>query len=270
MNTEDTHCSVWEASTAAGYDGKHPSLPPTPHRLPLSLGRTGGRWFPKGFRPGGEQSIHQRSNFQTTRRTSWFCTVGSQTIDTHTHRGKKHCHKSMHAHRHMHTVLHMLKPLSCCLLSHYSIACYFLKQEKAIYPQRSAERFATRRSLGIWEVTLKFEECGEVWNLRNREGGKKKSSSGTVKLLSRSLCSQEVYEMSAGREYYRRYWWLCRKSCSPPMGRGGTDIVWELWHIHGGSQTSGFHFPPLLRQWALAAGLFNEIVSSTSCAISLA
>lgn len=62
----------------------------------------------------------------------------------------------------MHTVLHMLKPLSCCLLSHYSIACYFLKQEKAIYPQRSAERFATRRSLGIWEVTLKSEECGEV------------------------------------------------------------------------------------------------------------
>lgn len=55
----------------------------------------------------------------------------------------------------------MLKPLSCCLLSHYSIACYFLKQEKAIYPQRSVERFATRTSLGIWEVTLKFEECGE-------------------------------------------------------------------------------------------------------------
>lgn len=66
------------------------------------------------------------------------------------------------AHRHIRTALHMLKPLSCCLLSHYSIACYFLKQEKAIYPQRSAERFATRLSLGIWEVTLKFEECGEV------------------------------------------------------------------------------------------------------------
>ena len=55
-----------------------------------------------------------------------------------------------------------------------------------------------------------------------------------------------------------------------PMGQGGTDIVRELWHVHGGSQTSGFHFPPLARQWALAAGLFNEIVYSTSCAISLA
>lgn len=80
----------------------------------------------------------------------------------------------------------MLKPLSCCLLSHYSIACYFLKQEKATYPQRSAERFATRLGLGIWEVTLKFEECGEV--LKPKEYKReKKSSFGTVKLLSRGL-----------------------------------------------------------------------------------
>lgn len=42
----------------------------------------------------------------------------------------KHTHAR--AHIHTHSGLHMLKPLSCCLLSHYSVACYFLKLEKAI------------------------------------------------------------------------------------------------------------------------------------------
>lgn len=31
--------SVWEADSAAGYDGKHPALPSTPHRSSLSLWR---------------------------------------------------------------------------------------------------------------------------------------------------------------------------------------------------------------------------------------
>lgn len=118
------------------------------------------------------------SSFQTTpaaqQRGGWLCSVASQTIDTHKPASKTHAHmvhspKLVHAQRHTHTALHMLKPLPWCLLSHYSIACYFLKQEKAIHPQRSAERFATRSSPGIWEVTLKFEECGEIWRLRHTQ-----------------------------------------------------------------------------------------------------
>lgn len=34
----------------------------------------------------------------------------------------------------------MLKPLSCCLLSHYSIACYFLKLERKQFVHRAAPR----------------------------------------------------------------------------------------------------------------------------------
>lgn len=156
------------------------------------------------------------SSFQTTpptkQRCSWFCTVGSQTIETH-RPVSKHSHnpKSVHAQRHMHTAQHMLKPLSCCLLTHYSIACYFLKQEKAVYPQRSAERFATRLSPGIWEVTLKFEECGEVWNLRNTENDHLLEQRSFFPVVSKSLLQPRLYEMSTGREYYRHYWWQRRK-----------------------------------------------------------
>lgn len=117
-----------------------------------------------------DRTIRQRPGFQTTRRTqnhlilhSWF--VNNRHTHTQAREGGKRqrsAPKPVHAHGRMRTALHMLKPLSCCLLSHYSIACYFLKQEKAIHPQRSAERFATRLSLGMWEVTLKSEECGEV------------------------------------------------------------------------------------------------------------
>lgn len=195
--------SVWEAYSAAGCDGKHPALPSTPHRPALSLWRC---WFPKGSEaPDLEESnlfiCGQAFKQLQHNRDPVDSAVGSQTIDTHRPVSKHSRNaKSMHEHRltHTHAVLHMLKPLSCCLLSHYSIACYFLKQEKAIYPQRSVERFATRVSLGIWEVTLKFEECGEVWNLRNR---KKKSSSGTAKLLSRSL--QVVAAAKTVRDVHR-------------------------------------------------------------------
>lgn len=169
-----------------------------------------------GFRPGQERSIHQQSSFQTTppttQRSGWFCTVGSQTIDTHRPISKHSLNpKSMHAQKHTHTALHMLKPLSCCLLSHYSIACYFLKQEKAIYPQRSAERFATRLSPGIWEVTLKFEECGEVWNLRNTENDHLLEQWSFFPGVSNSELQPRLWEMSTGREYYRHYWWQRRK-----------------------------------------------------------
>lgn len=115
------------------------------------------------------------SSFQTApaakQRGGWLCSLGSQTIDTHKPASKAHAQPQTRARTktHTHTVLHMLKPLSWCLLSHYSIACYFLKQEKAIHPQRRAERFATRLSPGIWEVTLKFEECGEIWRLRHTQ-----------------------------------------------------------------------------------------------------
>ncbi|MED6235064.1 hypothetical protein ATANTOWER_014564 [Ataeniobius toweri] len=34
-----------------------------------------------------------------------------------------------------------------------------------MYPQKSAERFATRLSPGIWEVTLKSEECATLPSL---------------------------------------------------------------------------------------------------------
>lgn len=175
---------------------------------------------------------------------------------------------STHAQRHMHTLLHMLKPLSQCLLSHYSGACYFLKQEKAIYPQRSAERFATRLSPGIWEVNLKFEECG----LKPKEY-RKWSSSGLEKLLSQSLKALAAAKAASDVRWERVLQTLlmtAQKSFCPPMGSRGTNIVLELWHIHAGSQTSGFHFPPLPGQWMLAVELFTEIVSSTSCAISLA
>ena len=177
-----------EAYTLFGVGGLHSSwlwwkTPVTPTDTPQAASVIGTYWGPlipqrlQTWRRAIYSSAVQLSNNSANQLIlhSWF--PNNRHTHTHTHtEARKHCHnsKSMHAHRHMHTVLHMLKPLSCCLLSHYSIACYFLKQEKAIYPQRSAERFATRRSLGIWEVTLKFEECGEVWNLRNREGREKK------------------------------------------------------------------------------------------------
>lgn len=142
----------------------------------------------------------ERSNLFISAPTFKQLQSNREVVDSALLASKQYTHARTHTqgNTHIHTVLHMLKPLSCCLLSHYSIACYFLKQEKAIYPQRSAERSATRLSPGIREVTLKSEECGEVGNLRNTDGKKKKKHFWKGEASFAGACSQSCVRCPRG------------------------------------------------------------------------
>lgn len=117
--------SAWEAHVTAARDGKHPEKSIGAVRAIVTHGCHGCL---HAARP------RQNKAFQAQLEVQSHVFVAGPTFKhllANNSRTHPHASKRVLAPASVLPAARMLKPLSCCLLSHYSIACYFLKHEKA-------------------------------------------------------------------------------------------------------------------------------------------